>query len=490
VELRGLGHPGLALAVKAVAAALAAVTLIRLVVAATVPLAPDETYYWIWSHALAAGYLDHPPMVALWIRAGTLLLGQSALGVRLLGPLAAAVASWMLFDAANVLFPGTKAGVVAATLLNASLLLGVGTVIMTPDSPLLFFWTAAFWAVARLAAGGSGLWWLAAGVACGLALDSKYTALLLWIGIGLWVLLVPAVRPWLRRWQPWAACATGLALFVPVLFWNAAHDWAGFAKQGGRVDDWRPGRAIGFLAELVGGQIGLATPLVWALCMAGLVAAIRRTWRYRDPRWALLVALSLPLIVMFLQHAVGDRVQGNWPAPIYPALAVAAGRMALRRHWWVGASALGFAITVVVYLQAATSLVPLPLRLDPIALRLAGWDGLAAQVEASRRATGAEFVVADGYALESELAWWMAPGAKLVGIDARWRLMNLPQADIGGQAGLLVADSRRRPDTKLWDHVEPVGTADRSSITHFALYSVTPRPGIEAIALPCHCAEP
>ena len=65
------------------------------------PLAPDETYYWIWSHALATGYLDHPPMVALWIRAGTLLLGQTALGVRLLGPLAAALASWMLFDAAN-----------------------------------------------------------------------------------------------------------------------------------------------------------------------------------------------------------------------------------------------------------------------------------------------------------------------------------------------------------------------------------------------------
>ena len=195
---------------------MAALTAVRLVVAATLPLAPDETYYWVWSHALAAGYLDHPPMVALWIRAGTLLLGQSALGVRLLGPLAAAVASWMLFDAANVLFPGTKAGVVAATLLNASLLLGVGTVIMTPDSPLLFFWTAAFWAVARLAAGGSGLWWLAAGVAGGLALDSKYTALFLWIGVGLWVLLVPAVRPWLLRWHPWAACAIGLALFVPV----------------------------------------------------------------------------------------------------------------------------------------------------------------------------------------------------------------------------------------------------------------------------------
>ena len=204
------------------------------------------------------------------------------------------------------------------------------------------------------------MWWLVAGLAGGLALDSKYTALFLWVGVGLWVLLVPAVRPWLRRWQPWAACAIGLASFAPVLCWNAAHGWAGFAKQSGRVDDWRPARAIGFLAELVGGQIGLATPLVWVLCMAGLVAAIRRTWWCRDPRWSLLVALSLPPIAVFLQHAIGDRVQGNWPAIIYPALAVAAGAMALPRRWWIGASALGFAITALVYMQAATSLIPLP----------------------------------------------------------------------------------------------------------------------------------
>src|SRR6202012_2918041 len=158
-----------------------------------------------------------------------------------------------------------------------------------------------------------GGWWLGACLFGGLALDSKYPALLLWIGIGLWVLLVPAGRPWLRRWQPWAACAIGLALFAPVVWWNVEHGWAGFARQGGGLDDWRPPRAIGFLAELVGGQIGLVTPVVWVLCMAGLVVAIRRTWGRRDPRWSLLLALSLPPIAVFLQHATGDRVQGNWP---------------------------------------------------------------------------------------------------------------------------------------------------------------------------------
>ena len=74
-------------------AALAALTLLRLAVAASLPLVPDEAYYWVWSRALAAGYPDHPPMVALWLRVGTMLAGDGALGVRLLSPLSVAIAS-------------------------------------------------------------------------------------------------------------------------------------------------------------------------------------------------------------------------------------------------------------------------------------------------------------------------------------------------------------------------------------------------------------
>jgi 4-amino-4-deoxy-L-arabinose transferase-like glycosyltransferase len=408
-------------------------------------------------------------MVALWIKAGTLLLGQTALGVRLLGPFAAALASWMLFDAARALFPGTQAGIVAVLLLNASLLLGVGTVIMTPDSPLLFFWTATLWAVARVAAGGSGMWWLVAGVAGGLALDSKYTAFFQWLGVGLWVLLVPAAQGWLRRWQPWAASIAGLALFAPVVCWNATHGWASFARQGGRVDDWHPARAIGFLGELVGGQIGLATPLVWVLCMIGLVVAARLVWRDRDPRWSLLIALSLPPIVVFVQHAFGDRVQGNWPAIIYPAACIAAAGLAA--PLWLRLRspgvAIGLVITLLVYLHAATELVPLPPRLDPVAQQLAGWNGLARQVDAARQQSRATFVVADQYALAAELARTLPPQTEIVGLEPRWSLTTLPQAKPPERVGLLVRSFRRGDviDSTTWENVIPAGVAVRSTGT-------------------------
>ena len=101
-----------------------------------------------------------------------------------------------------------------------------------------------------------------AGVAAGLALASKYTAALLGVGIGVWILVTPRMRPWLARPAPWLALGLAGALFSPVVLWNGEHGWAGFFKQGGRVGSWEPERAFTFLGELIGSQIGLATPLI------------------------------------------------------------------------------------------------------------------------------------------------------------------------------------------------------------------------------------
>ncbi|MGH7085831.1 MAG: glycosyltransferase family 39 protein, partial [Acetobacteraceae bacterium] len=108
-------------------------------------------------------------MVALWIRVGTLIGGATPLGVRLLGPLAAALGSVLMFRAAGDFFPDRPgAGVAAAAVLNATLLFGAGSVLMTPDTPLLFFWVLGLYAMGRLLATGCGRWWWLAGLAGGL----------------------------------------------------------------------------------------------------------------------------------------------------------------------------------------------------------------------------------------------------------------------------------------------------------------------------------
>ena len=443
--------------------ALAALTAIRLAVAAAAPLSPDEAYYWVFSRALAPGYLDHPPMVALWIRAGTAIAGQGALGVRLLGPFAGALGTVLLFDAAERLWPGRGAGATAALLLNATLLFGVGAVVMTPDTPLLFFWAACLWALARLVSDGRPGWWLAIGLFAGLALASKYTAALLWVGIGLWLLAVPRLRRWWRSPALWAGAALGVLAFMPVLLWNAQHGWVSFLRQGGRVEDWQPARTAQFLGELIGGQIGLATPLVFVLLAAGMARAVRRAWRGGDPAAALLCALTLPGALVFLQHALGDRVQGNWPAILYPAAALAAAGpdQPLGPRWRGAAVALGLAITLAVYVQAVWFALPLPARADVITRQLAGWDALARSVDTIRRGQQAGCVAADEYGVAAELARAVPPGVITLGVGPRWRLFSLPAPALDDTACVLL----RRPGDDPpagWREVRPVGEVARA----------------------------
>jgi 4-amino-4-deoxy-L-arabinose transferase-like glycosyltransferase len=468
-------------------ALLAAVTLLRLAVAALVPLAPDEAYYWVWSRTLQGGYLDHPPMIAWFIRAGTLLAGEGAFGIRLMGPLAIALASLLLARAADALFPDRRPGLLAAVLFNATLLVGVGGILVTPDLPLLVFWTAALWALARLHASQDGRWWLAFGVLSGLALLSKYTAGLLGIGVLAWLLASRQAWHWWRDWRLWAGGALAVLVFLPVVLWNAAHGWASFARQGGRAGADEAGFTLRYLGELVAGQAGLATPLVFVLCVAGVALATRGWWR-GEAAAGLLSAMVLPGTALFLWQATGSRVQGNWPAILYPAACIAAAAFLPARlaGWPRPAVALGAVLALAVYIQAAFAPLPLPRRLDPTLARLGGWPGLADAAEAERRRIGAGFVAAEEYGLAAQLALRLPAGVPVVAIDPRWRLFNLPRPT-PGVTGLLV-QSERRGTAPGWPGAEPIdGGLSRArggiEAERYRLFRVETLPGLPPAAV-------
>ena len=99
--------------------------LVRLVAAAWTPLTFDEAYYWIWSKHLALGYYDHPPGAALVIRLGTMIAGDTELGVRLISILLALPMSFAVFRTAEILFGGKRIAANATILLNVTLMAAV-----------------------------------------------------------------------------------------------------------------------------------------------------------------------------------------------------------------------------------------------------------------------------------------------------------------------------------------------------------------------------
>jgi hypothetical protein len=290
--------------------------------------------------------------------------------------------------------------------------------------------------------------------------------------------LIAAPR-WFRQPEPWLGLLISGLLFLPVVIWNFGHGWIGFLRQGGRVADWRPDRAAAFLTELVAGQIGLATPLVCVLFAAGIVMAVRMTLRTREPAWSLLAALSVPPVLVFLQHVFGDRVQGNWPAILYPGAAVAAsgltGRVWRRLVW--PSCGLGFAIAAVLYAHVVTGWPPMSGTRDPIARQLFGWNDLAVHAEAARQGAGAAFIAAEPYGLAAELAWVLPQEIKVVGAGTHWAPTTLPGAATAQIFGILIRPERYgAPDPVEWSDVTRLPdisrTGDGAEIERYAVYLV------------------
>ena len=146
--------------------------IVWLIAALWIPLFPDEMYYWVWSRHLAAGYFDHPPAIAWLIRGGTLMLGDTPLGLRFPAIICGLVAALGIRAAAGEL-GGEEASRRALGVIAVLPLLAGAFILATPDAPLLAAVSWTLYAVLRATRSDetpsvSLRWWLAAGLGVGL----------------------------------------------------------------------------------------------------------------------------------------------------------------------------------------------------------------------------------------------------------------------------------------------------------------------------------
>jgi hypothetical protein len=432
--------------VRNTALTLVALVLLRLVGAALTPLTFDEAYYWIWSKHLAFGYYDHPPGVALAIRPGTIIAGDTELGVRLVSILLALPMSFAVYRTAEILFGGKRVAANAAILLNVTLMAAVGTVIVTPDSPLLVASTFVLFFLAKVLESGRGVWWLAVGAAVGFALLSKYTAMFFGPAIVIWLLSVPKLRKWL--FSPWLYLGglVALAIFSPVILWNADHHWVSFIKQLGRseVTSFNPG----FIGELIPTQIAFATPLVFILGAMGLYALARCESGAFASR-ALINAMFWVITLYFFWHSLHARVEANWFAPVYPPLAIAAAAAGSLTRWqsfprrvvdfclrW--AAPVGVLMFAGLLVQADTGALSGYRRDATVRSVGVGWEALATNIEATRARVGASCVLAPDYGTASWLTFYLPKGTCVIQPTQRIRWVNMGDPDPAKLSGKLL----------------------------------------------------
>jgi hypothetical protein len=477
-----------------------------------IDLAPDEAHYWEWSRHLDWSYYSKGPLIAYLIRGGCELAGP-----------------WSVAHTGNLAFAVRLPAVLCGSLLLVSLyiltvqvhrrealalavvgialtlpLIAVGSSLMTIDAPYTCCWGWALVLGHRVIFRGSKWAWPILGVVFGLGMLAKYT-MILWIpSVGLFLLTTPTYRHLLRSRGFCCMVAVAGLCCVPILIWNAQHDWVTFRHvlglsglhESAEVEEGPRIRWLGPINYL-GGQCGLLL-VYWFIVWAAAMIA-HRPWRESDEDVRYLWWLSAPMFLVFL--AFSPKTGGgeiNWPVTAYlSGLVLAAAWLARQfdspRRWYRLATGvnLGLAcvlgLMVTLFMHHSDWLHPLlaklagppteknlfPVRRFDPTCRLRGWRTLAAHVDAVRArltAEGIEPVLAgNSWSLPGELGVYCAghPQAYSLGLSmgdrhSQYDLWFNPLADGEAFKGrtFIVVGGDEDVLRKAFRTVEPVEVVD------------------------------
>ena len=375
-------------------------------------LTPDEAHYWEWSRRLDWSYYSKGPVIAFLIRIGTGIFGNTVLGVRSFAVVLSAFSSLLLFRLGKELYD-EKTGFAAALLLQIVPLFSVFGIILTIDSPFIFFWILSLYLFRRCImedGQASLLPWSLLGISIGLGLLTKYTMVFFPLSAFLFMLVRTDCRKFLNTAGPYLGLIISLLVFSPILFWNAAHDWVTLKHTAGQAHI-AEGFTLSFrtFGEFVGSQAGVLTPLLFVM----LFTALGKLRGSREGSF--LLWFSVPMIAFFLLKSLQGKVQANWALPGYITTLVAFSTVYVG-HWkhlrrparlaTVAALLLALTASLIVHFPSAFRL---PDKFDP-SRRLVGWRELGREASISYSelsAQGPAFVFSDSYQVASELAFYM-----------------------------------------------------------------------------------
>ncbi len=413
-------------------------------------LAGDEAQYWDWSRELALGYYSKPPMVAYVIAAFTSAGGNEAWAIRSAAVILSSLTLALTYALTLRITKRERTALLAAMVALALPAMWAGSAVMTVDPLLCFAWAAALYAFHRAVQGEQGYWWVL-GLALGFGLLAKYTMILL--VLALIVYLVAVDRAPLRTRGPYVALVVAALCMSGVFYWNWSHNWISLRHTAriGADDTVSAASAFGNIVELMGTQLGVASPILLGLMVWATVVCMKRLRHDRDA--ALLAIAFFVVFVAYTLIALTHSPEPNWPVCAYitgaPALAWV-GRERVRTHGFqillvaglVLGAAMGLAVrsTGLVYLAAGSASKPGQAQLGPFTFdvdrdptnALQGGRELGAALTAHREPASDEkpFVFSDRYQLAAWSAFYTKGRPRAYCMNVGDRRMN--QYDLWG----------------------------------------------------------
>lgn len=468
-------------------------------------LHPDEAHYWVWSTRLQAGYFDNSPLVAFLIRFSTALLGKNEFGVRFPAALSFILLNLILYFFTLRVAKNKAAALLSVFLFSSMPVVLTGIHLMTHDIPLMVFTALTWFFLYQAIVEKKYNRWYPAGFFWGLALLSKYQAVLIGLSVLLLLLLRRENRVHLTRKEPYLAALIALVLFAPTLYWNSQNDWVSFVFQSRHGIQLGSKLKLANVLEFYAGQAGITSLVFFPVLIYYTVKKLLRPGRL-TPAEAFLMAGYVPVLAFFSLTSLTYTALANWPlqayftAPVFLALQLTAFKSSGRR----GRQIL-FALFVFLIIAGSWPLVCLArypqffiergIDLPPdviLSNELYGWRELGRFLEGRidehfPDETGEVPVFAERYAYLSEILFYTRRPVQVLAAPryrrSQFDLWTIEEIDhFQGRDGLLVSTDREKElYTPYFERITELGKVESRRFGHLVrVFHVFKVEGIKA----------
>ncbi|MGB1391668.1 MAG: glycosyltransferase family 39 protein [Flavobacteriaceae bacterium] len=379
--------------------------LFRFILLPFMGLMPQDAYYYLYGQNLSLSYFDHPGMIGYLLRIFTEMFGQSIYVVKL-ADFTITSLTIIYFYKLSSLFLSKHRTNRSIVLLVSTLFISILSFNSTPDVPLLLFWTLSILFLHRAIFEDKKWYWILAGIAMGIAFNSKYTALLLQIGILGFVIFSTKYRKLLMSPWLWLSLLISIAVTFPVWLWNYQNEFASFAFQSSERTS-----SIGkfeikplLLLGAIGHQLFLLLPILFCVFVVFSFKHIKKVlvkFKLPSEKTLFLLAFFIPTFIGFFLISPVYWVKLNWMMPSYITGTIIAGMYITKK---LIKAQLMIAIIFHVAVASQVLFYFIPIKSDDTWV---GWRALGEKVEEISKNDPEAFIFSmDGYKTSAQLRFF------------------------------------------------------------------------------------
>ncbi|MFY7669651.1 glycosyltransferase family 39 protein [Tenacibaculum sp. MEBiC06402] len=369
-------------------------------------LMPQDAYYHFYGENLSWSYFDHPGMIGYILRLFTLIFGKSVFVVKLADFVITSLTLISFYKLAECFLSKEKSKR-ALVLIVSTFFISILSFNSTPDVPLLLFWTLSVLFLYKAIFENKKIFWIYAGIAMGLAFDSKYTGLLLQIGLLAFAVFSKKYRKLL--WSPWLWIAIIISALVtfPVWYWNYQNEFASFLFQSSNRTSSISKFQISpkYFFGAIGHQSLLLLPILFGAFLLYTFKFVKRfllKFKLPKSKTLFLLAFFIPTFLGFFSLTPVYWVKLNWMMPSY-ITGIILVSIYISKKWIKYQVLISIVIHLLVSLQVLFYLVPI--KSDDTWV---GWKELATEIEKLKEEHPNTFIFSnDNYKTSAALNFFM-----------------------------------------------------------------------------------